>query len=70
MAEQGTDRDRSPSYRTDPLVRAIEDHVRATPAHRRLYPDIWAEALAGEIRSLRTLNPRRRPFNRTLRRSL
>lgn len=45
-----TDNDRSTRYETDPLVRLIEDTIRAERAERRLYPDLYAETLADVIR--------------------
>jgi hypothetical protein len=44
--------DHSASYDTDPLVRVIEDYIESVPAHRRLYPDLFAEELAKKIRQI------------------
>ena len=45
-----TEKDRSDRYKSDPLVRLIEDTVRREPMQRRLYPDLYSEQIADPIR--------------------
>lgn len=52
-----TEKDRSASYYSDPLVRAIEDAVRAEPMQRRLYPDLYSERIAEAVRSVLATDP-------------
>lgn len=51
--DKGTEGDRSETYYSDPLVRAIEDTIRSEPMQRRLYPDLYSERIAEAVRALK-----------------